>query len=214
MHKILENVLIFVSIFIIFKLKTITDNFRENNFLKNHYKDSINNVEIYDLGFKYIPYHSNNIIDDILVMCPVLLLILHTPNAKDYLIVLFSIFIIRQICTILTILPPVPQCQENLERRFRNDISKNIDEYLLLSSCSETVFSGHAVLLLVTILFLIPKLPNYAKIIAYIYAIFTSIVIIAVRHHYTIDVFLSWVICITFYIAYFGKGVIKTLMPF
>ena len=204
---------LFLGIYICFYLKSLSDNFRENIFTKIHYKNSSNNIKLFDLGFKFIPFFKNSIIDDILVLCPLLLFILYTPNIKDYIIILFSIYLLRQICTILTILPPIPQCSNSIKNRFKNNIIKNLERFSF-NSCSETVFSGHTSLLLVTILFLLPRLPNYAKIIAYIYAIFTSLIIIAIRHHYSIDVFLSWIICILFYISYFGKDVIKSLLPF
>jgi hypothetical protein len=212
-YRIITLFVLFLGIYMCVVLKSISDNFRENIFTKYHYQNSSNNIKLFDLGFKYIPYFKNSIIDDILVICPLFLFILYTPNIKDYIFVLFTIYLLRQICTILTILPPIPQCHTSIKNRFKNNIVKTLERFSY-NSCSETVFSGHTALLLVTILFLLPRLPNYAKVLAYIYTIVTSFIIISIRHHYSIDVFLSWIICVLFYIAYFGKDVIKTLLPF
>ena len=119
------------------------------------------------------------------------------------------IFVLREITTTITLLPPTPSCyQRNYDKMTKSKWITRIS-----GTCNETIFSGHTTLMLLMILFILPKIKsNIFKIIIYIYAVVTSIVIISLRSHYSIDVILAWVICILFYIAYFGNKIVKKLI--
>ena len=182
-------------------------NYKNTRFLKIYNKDNENNL--YDVGFNYIPKMNLHYSDDILVMLPVILCIYSKINWSQFFFMLTIIFILREITTTITLLPPTPYCFENV----RNKMEKNKILAKISGACNETIFSGHTSIMLLSFLFVLPKIKsNLFKIFIYIYSIITSLVIISLRGHYSIDVFLAWIICILFYISYFGKQIVKKLL--
>lgn len=182
-------------------------NYKNNRFL-TYYSDK-NYSELYDLGFNNIKIIYYNFLDDILVMLPLILCIYYKINFSEFLFMLTMIYLLREITTSVTLLPPTPYCINKSKER--NNSSKIITQ--ISGACNETIFSGHTSLMLLAFLFVLPKIKNnYIKIIIYFYAIFTSIVIISLRSHYTIDIILAWIICILFYVSYFGNKIVKKLL--
>lgn len=197
-----------VFYFIIFViLRVIIYDYKHKRFRK-FYEDS-QPSELYDSGFQYIPIIRFHFLDDVLVLLPVFLGIYYKINFNEFLFMLTVIYVLREITTSITLLPPTPFCFE----RSKDKASKS--EYItnISGTCNETIFSGHTSLMLLIFLFILPKIQsNLLKILIYIYAILTSIVIIGIRSHYTIDVIVAWVICILFYVAYFGNKIVKKLL--
>ena len=165
--------------------------------------------ELYDSGFNYIPVLNYQFLDDILVSLPLIFGLYYNINFNEFLFVLTIIFVLREITTTITLLPPTPSCyQRNYDKMTKSKWITRIS-----GTCNETIFSGHTTLMLLMILFILPKIKsNIFKIIIYIYAVVTSLVIVSLRSHYSIDVILAWVICILFYIAYFGNKIVKKLI--
>ena len=200
MHGVFYFVIyVFVRIFVQeLKLNTFLNYYRNN-------KPS----ELYDIGFKYIPVLNIHFLDDILVLLPLLVCIYLRIDFSEFLFLLTCIYILREITTTITLLPPTPYCFDNV----KNKMNKSVFITKISGTCNETIFSGHTSLMLLSILFILPKIKNnFIKLLLYIYAILTSLLIIALRSHYTIDIFLAWIICIFFYCAYFGNKIVKKLI--
>jgi hypothetical protein len=165
--------------------------------------------ELFDSGFNLIPILNYNFLDDILVVLPLFLCIYYKIDFSEFLFMLTIIYVLREITTSITLLPPTPQCFE----RNRNKMVTFELITKVSGTCNETIFSGHTSLMLLAFLFVLPKIKsNVFKIIIYIYALLTSFVIISLRSHYSIDVIVAWVICILFYVSYFGNKIVKKLI--
>ena len=194
--------------FIIFVvIRVLFYEYKDRRF-KKFYNDN-KPSELYDSGFHYIPMVKYHFLDDILVSLPLLFTIYYKINFSDFLFMLTIIYVLREITTSITLLPPTPFCFERskaklIESKWITKISGN---------CNETIFSGHTTLMLLVFLFILPKIKsNILKIFIYIYAIVTSLIIISLRSHYSIDVILAWIICLLFYISYFGNKIVKKLL--
>lgn len=188
-------------------IRIVTQNLKLKTFMKFYEEQEPS--KLYDIGFKYIPMTKFHFLDDILVVLPLFIGLYLKINLSNFLFILTCVYLLREITTTITLLPPTPFCFER--EKIKKDKSKTLTE--LAGACNETIFSGHTSLMLISILFILPKITNnYIKILIYLYAITTSVIIISLRSHYTIDVVLAWVICILFYVAYFGNNIIKKML--
>ena len=182
-------------------------NYKNVKFL-TYYKDK-NYKELYDSGFNNISMIYYNFLDDILVVLPLILCVYYKIDFSEFLFILTIIYIIREVTTSVTLLPPTPYCiVKSKERSKKSKLITHIS-----GACNETIFSGHVSLMILSFLFVLPKIQNnIIKLLIYLYSIITSIVIISLRSHYTIDIILAWIICILFYISYFGNKIVKKLL--
>jgi len=197
-----------VFYFIIYVLVRIFIQEMKLNTFLNFYRNN-DHAALYDIGFKYIPRINIHFLDDIMVILPIILCIYLRVNFSEFLFLLTCIYILREITTTITFLPPTPFCFD----RVKDKMDKSEFMTKISGTCNETIFSGHTSLMLLGILFILPKVNNnILKILLYFYAIITSLIIIALRAHYTIDIVLAWIICIMFYCAYFGSKIVKKLI--
>ena len=170
----------------------------EINYLSYNKKINKNGNKIFDIGFNYIPKISDryNFIDDLLVFFPLLLLLFININYKKYILSLIFIQVLRSICLYLTVYPPANiNCEKNVikkEKKF------NLVK-ICTGRCTETIFSNHTSLLLLTLIYLFPKMNYFSKIFSVFYFLVTIYIIIGLRNHYTIDIFLG--IIITFLVT-------------
>jgi len=165
--------MILTVIFLISSLTSIVS----AKFIKN------NNTKIIDIvhnNFKIIRYHY---ISDFLVFLQILFgfFKLDIYSIKEIFLIMSVIQIIRIICSISTILPPLKKYGEKI--RF----------YGINGSGTEYIFSGHASYSAIFSLYL------YSKNILGLYTLFlynfiSQFLIIVSRNHYTIDVVLAWII--------------------
>ena len=174
--------------------------------------NKINNKNIYDLGFNYIPRINNKYkyIDDVLILIIFIVMLFFKINYINFISVYLIIRFIRMICMLSITIPPADKnCFK--KQKVRQKSFKYIK--FVAGHCGETIFSGHVTFLLICILFIMPKVNNFFKILLFVYGLIGSILIIALRHHYTIDVVLAWVITILVYISYFGKNKFMKILP-
>lgn len=205
--KNIKLVLIFIFVWIleIFISKGIEKTLSKQN---KYY----NKLELEDTGFKLLPKIDlkYNYIDDLMICLLVIPLFFYNINTSKFLQVIIITRILRLICMQSTILPsPDSKCEEYLDRK-----EKIIGRYykIIFGRCNETIFSGHVSFMLTCVLFLLPFINSIMKIFLYIYAIITSLVVISLRNHYSIDVVLAWIITIPIYIINTNCN-IKKLLP-
>jgi hypothetical protein len=156
---------------------------------KRYYNNRINNQKIkpkiYDTGFKYIPDYSNiKILEHIINIFPVVLLIIFGYNVfiKSLKLITF-IIMLRWIFTSLTILPKYTKC---------DDSSFSFRE-LINGHCYDKVFSGHfaTLLLVLLIAYDLNKLNMLSLVLI---SIIYSVLLIAIRFHYTVDIGVATII--------------------
>ena len=170
----------------------------EVNYLRYNKNKNKNDNKIFDRGFYYIPKISDkyNFIDDLLVLLPLLLLLFIKINYKKYILSLIFIQILRSICLYLTVYPPAnSNCEKNITKKEKKfNLVK-----ICTGRCTETIFSNHTSILLLTLIYLFPKINYFSKIFSIFYFLVTIYIIIGLRNHYSIDVFLG--IIITFLVT-------------
>lgn len=188
-------------------IRALTQKYKYERFLK--FYENNQNCYLHDIGFKYIPFIKFNFLDDIIVLIPVFICIYLRVNTHDFLILLTIIYVIREITTSVTLLPPTPHCIDQSNKKMnKSEIITKIS-----GLCNETVFSGHTTLMVLSFLFILPKVKSkFIKVLIYFYLVLGSIIILALRSHYTLDVFLAWTISILVYLCYFGKNIFKSLI--
>jgi sphingomyelin synthase-related protein 1 len=179
---------------------------------KNKFINKINNKNIYDLGFNYIPRINNKYkyIDDVLIFIIFIVMLFFNINYINFIILYIIIRFIRMICMLSITIPPA---DKNCFKKQKQKQKSFKYVKFITGHCGETIFSAHTTILLLCILFIMPKVNNFFKILLFVYGLIGSILIIALRHHYTIDVILAWVITILVYISYFGKNNFMKILP-
>ena len=167
---------------------TYNVHYQGKEFYNKRIKDGKTTPKIYDIGMRYIPDMSDNIImgrvcDIIPVLLPIIVLG-NTIYMKKYYYILANIMIIRLIFMNLTILPKYKKCSDENYGLIN----------MITGHCYDKVFSGHFTIIFLVTLFL------------YEYKIFTdifiigilllgyAILIIALRYHYTIDIAVAMVV--------------------
>ena len=98
------------------------------------------------------------------------------------------IFFLRAIAKVITTLPS--SCLNCKNNSSMNSMS--------IGYCNDKIFSGHVTLTLVALLLILQKNSQYSNILIFLHLIY-SILIIAVRNHYSIDVFIAYVIVISMF---------------
>lgn len=172
--------IIFIEIFISYKAEKM-------------YSLPENKHKIHDLGFKIIPKLNNkyNFIDDILIIIPIIALFFYKIDYKKYLLSLIIIQILRSICLMLTILPPPDKnCENNLKKKENNFYFFR----MCFGRCNETIFSNHTSILLLTLIYLYPNFSKLIQKFMVVYFLTTIYIILGLRNHYSIDVFLAIII--------------------
>ena len=134
---------------------------------------------IYDAGFNLLPnWERYEHLPDYLLVVPILFLLYKWPSwsgktKNNYLLFLTVMYFARALCNAVTVLPYTKQTPCELKSRF--------------GFCNDYTFSGHTTLNLVTSSFVgAPLWP--------VWPLFSSIVSILTRDHYTLDVVLAWIL--------------------
>ena len=63
--------------------------------------------------------------DDIIVLIPVFICIYLRVNTHDFLVLLTIIYVIREITTSVTLLPPTPYCFNQSNKKMNKNMNKN-----------------------------------------------------------------------------------------
>ncbi len=166
------------------------------NIAQNFYKN-YPEKRLYDLGHYLIPYHkySTYISEYIIsfVSVSILIIFILYPNIK----LLYSIFFIYAILTI------IKGCFINLT--LLPDSSQECTFSKYFGSCNDLFFSGHTakILILLLVVDYYNLIPNYISYIYYTLFIFMILFIISARNHYTIDIFIGILMAYVIYIIYY-----------
>ena len=148
-----------------------------NSFGKKYYKKPVN---IYDLGFDYLPnLHKFAYISDIFVILSGICLFLPGIFIK-FICLIIPIFLIRAFTIHLTLLPSLESCV------IHNGIYSKF-----FGGCYDKIFSGHFSSVFLITLLLLEN--SYISLFTTIIVNFLhGLFIIAVRNHYTIDIVVSF----------------------
>lgn len=138
---------------------------------------------IYDMGFNLLPnLEQYEHLPDYLLIVPALFLLYTWPSwtklkRNSYLTFLTIMFFARAICNMTTVLPYTKQTPCKIRPGF--------------GYCNDYMFSGHTTFNIITSNFVgSPLWP--------IWPIFTSLITIATRDHYTIDTLIAWILFFAF----------------
>lgn len=157
-----------------------------NNIGNKHSKDS---PPLYDLIHDKLPNLSKFFgLNNILVLLPLVRLITISTTVLQQFFFLYSIgILLRSITTLSTNIPTVsPEC-----------ITKGGKKYTLIDGgCHDYIFSGHTLLLVISSMIILkePSISQREKLWWIVYSIAVSLFISMSRHHYTVDVIISWII--------------------
>ena len=100
-------------------------------------------------------------------------------QVKKILRQLSMLFILRMLTTSITILPS-PICSSSKKA-------------CAIGGCHDCIFSGHTAVMLLLSFYISQSNPSFSKILV-LYNIVGSLLIISTRNHYTIDVFIAWIV--------------------
>lgn len=144
--------------------------------------------KIYDIVHKYIPYWKNVKWLDSLIVFITLIPLIYTNKKElyiDFVILSIIVNIIRDITINLTILPKAKECN-----------IKDIDFVYstMAGGCYDKIFSGHAaIVFLLTLLYYSNSIITNIPILV-LWNILSTISILLIRSHYTIDIFVSFLV--------------------
>jgi len=180
MHNI--GIILVVIIYLIFS--HFVNNYI-NSIGKDYYPDE---SRLYDIS-QYLPnYAKYEVIGNYYLFFVSLLLLFKPIIIFDFISYLIPIFFVRNILTIITILPKSSDCNHHLSA-------------FINGGCYDKIFSGHT-----AFIFILTLLLNKNKIINFITLLILNIInvliILTTRTHYTIDVLVSFLVC---YIMYENK---------
>ena len=171
--------------------------------LNVYHKDQ---VPLYDLGHILLPDVKNhNNFMEILILVPVILIIyqgISDQLVNDVVIMSAIIYGLRLFTYNLTIMPSV-YCYHNKS-----------DDQNMIGGCHDCMFSGHTSLFLLLMLTLIIDY-KYNALACFGVSIMYSLLIIATKAHYSIDVIIAWYITVLVFIVYkykCGSTFIDTLL--
>jgi hypothetical protein len=166
------------------------------SFYDNRINNNKTNPKVYDIMHKHLPYWKNNYWLNNLIGILTLIPLIYTNDINmyfDFGALLLIVNIIRDITINLTILPQNKECE--LHKR----------SYMfqgLLGACYDKIFSGHT-----AFVFLLTLLYNSYSVITnvpllIVWNIFNALSILIIRSHYTIDIFVSFLVCYTVFTEY------------
>jgi hypothetical protein len=146
---------------------------------------------VYDVFHEMLPnYEKYEFIGNVYI-CIVLLLVFLKPSLSfsiilDFISFIIPIYFIRSILTLITVLPKSSNCEYNLNMAFVN------------GGCYDKIFSGHTAMV-----FILSLLLKKYKVIDFTGLIILNIInvsiILLTRTHYTIDIIVSFLVCVLMY---------------
>lgn len=185
---LIKSIIIIIIIFYI--------NYRVHVNGKKYYYDKyiLNNIKIpkiYDIGHKFLPDLSSyankiELILGIMLLLPIIFILLNKNKqlSTEFLSFWLVLLSLRALCVFITILPKNENC---------NDSYFNITN-LINGHCYDKIFSGHTAtaFLIVLLLYKYGFVKNIFLITMYL--LFTSILLLISRGHYTIDIIMAFII--------------------
>lgn len=157
-------------------------------------KYNLNDKPLYDIGHVLLPNLSQYyLLADLFVSILVIAVFISyykDPKLITFLLMAMTIFLMKYVIQILTILPDPTV---NLSCKTRHNFIFKI----IFGNCNDMMFSGHTAISILCLIFLMEK---FKGIIIYLYMFLVmaiAILSIAVRNHYTIDVVMA------FFVVYF-----------
>ena len=153
--------------------------------------------KVFDIMHKYLPDWSNNewLLNNIMLLLSMIPMIyINDLNLYyDFITLLLIVNIIRDLTINITILPKDKNCNPN-QHSFTYS-SK-------FGSCYDKIFSGHF-----AFVFILSLLYNSYNIITNVplligWNIINSLIILLIRSHYTVDLIVSFFVCITIFNGY------------
>lgn len=152
--------------------------------------------KVYDIMHENLPYWKNNDWLNNLIGALTLIPLIYTNNPElyfDFASLLLIVNIIRDITINLTILPKEEECKLS-DRSYLYST--------LLGACYDKIFSGHfAFVFLLTLLYnsynIITNMPMII-----LWNIINALSILVIHSHYTIDIVMSFFVCMTVYNEY------------
>jgi hypothetical protein len=151
--------------------------------------------KVYDIGFKYTPdlssYKNLHLAFDIMTMLlPFMISVILSrwDIFYEYSSYITVILLIRLLFNIATILPKVKNCDDT-EFTWKN---------ILFGHCYDKIFSGHvAGVALLSVLLYVHNIIPATMLIPF--NILYALCILAIRYHYTIDIFVAYVVTLVIY---------------
>ncbi len=157
-------------------------------------KYNLNIKPLYDIGHVLLPNLSEYyLLTDFFVSILVIaVFILYYKDTKltTFILMAMTIFLMKYIIQILTILPD-PTVNLSCKTR-HNFIFK-----FIFGNCNDMMFSGHTAISILCLIFLMEKIKGIMIYLYIFLVVFVAILSIAVRNHYTIDVVMA------FFVVYF-----------
>jgi len=196
MIKYISVICLFIGYILIHAYLNYTAQQNATSFYDDRINNSKTNPKVYDIMHKHLPYWKNNYWLNNLIGILTLIPLIYTNDINmyfDFGALLLIVNIIRDITINLTILPQNKECE--LHKR----------SYMfqgLLGACYDKIFSGHT-----AFVFLLTLLYNSYSVITnvpllIVWNIFNALSILIIRSHYTIDIFVSFLVCYTVFTEY------------
>jgi hypothetical protein len=188
---------IFIFIFTKLSLRYVTDIAEEKklneplpDYFHNFLPESMRNWHEYSDWIPIIPLFLFLYIDKL-------------KHLNEFLFLICIIFLIRFISYSITVLPsPSKSCKCEWEVEPETNLRKLLN-IMYQEGCNDCIFSGHTSIMVMSSLFLINYiLPFSLNWIIIIYNIIGSIIIIGTRLHYSVDVFIAFVINILLFFSF------------
>lgn len=178
-------VFIFIKVFTTHLNYTIAKDFYDNRVNQNKTKP-----KVYDISHNYLPNLSHNkflrILNEIPVVLPFLLLFVNVNIFIEYIFYMFTIFFIRCIFNLATILPKTDYCKNTDD-----------DNFHILSHfhghCYDFIFSGHFSSFFLFTLILYNHFNHNIYLLVFSNILY-ALIILLIRAHYTTDILVAFVI--------------------
>lgn len=149
---------------------------------ESYYSKHTNNT-LWDVSYQVLPNLCKyEFIIDILLVLSFIPLLVNFQYSGEFLKLILILFLIRAVLVVVTVMPGHDECEKS-------------NFSFLPGHCFDKIFSGHtACFFLLTLIYHKYKIINIQQLV--IANIIFSILIVATRSHYTVDVLLSYIITI------------------
>jgi hypothetical protein len=172
-----------------------------HNYYEQRIKDNKTTPKVYDIMHKHLP-HLKDIewVDNLILGISILPMIYaNDPDLYfDFASLLIIVNIIRDITINLTILPKDKECSID---------SRSSIYQTLVGGCYDKIFSGHfAFVFILSLLYSSYNVVTNVPLLI-IWNVINAIVILLIRSHYTIDIVVSFFVCLAVFNEYMKNHV-------
>lgn len=179
-----------VLFFILHIIFTYSVHLNGQEFYKRRIIENKTTPKVYDIGMRYLPdYSDNTYLEMGIHIISLVLPFLFGKQVRDaYFNYIPVVFLIRYLFTSLTILPKDKKC---------DDEKFNIWN-LIIGHCYDKIFSGHFAIVNLTLMILL----HYGQVDlwwAIIGNLIFGVMIIMLRYHYTVDLFVAFLVNLLVY---------------